>query len=201
MRAWSWLLSLFQRTGVPAQVTRATKPCEVTGCAGTMAFDDTEWPSYGTWVCDRDSGHRELVYGQWRPTQVKACTFAGCKGVMTLNDHLGPWLVRWFCEVNSDHFELETRGKIYRPSREEDMLRLRADMSHQAIDYEPPVKSCTVADCNGTMFFHDRMNTATGPPLELPWYATWVCAQNQRHFEVIPEAEYRQIAPSRSKRR
>jgi hypothetical protein len=165
-----------------------------------MAFDDTEWPSYGTWVCDRDSGHRELVYGQWRPTQVKACTFAGCKGVMTLNDH-GPWLRRWFCEVNWDHFELETRGKIYRPSREEDMLRLRADMSRRFIDDEPPVKSCTVAGCNGTMFFHDRISTAIGPPLEWPWLAKWVCAKDERHFELIPEAEYLEIAPFPSRRR
>ena len=82
VRVWSWLLSLFQRTGVPAQATRVTKPCDVTGCDGTMAFDDTEWPAYGTWVCDRDSGHRELLHGEWRPS-VKACTFAGCEGVMT----------------------------------------------------------------------------------------------------------------------
>jgi hypothetical protein len=71
-----------------------------------MAFDDTEWPAYGTWVCDRDSGPRELIHGEWRPEVVKACTFPGCKGVMTLNDHL-PWLVRWFCEVSWEHFEFE----------------------------------------------------------------------------------------------
>ena len=72
----------------------------------------------------------------------------------------------------------------------------------RAIDYEHPAKACTVAGCNGTMFFHDRMTTAGAPhTLELPWHATWVCAQDERHFEVILEAEYRQIAPSRSKRR
>ena len=132
---------------------------------------------------------------------MKACAFAGCKGIMTLNALHGPWLVKWCCEANWDHRELETRGKIYRPSREEDMLRLRADMSRRATDDEPPVKSCTVAGCNGTMFFHDRMSAATGPPLEWPWHATWACVQDESHIEIIPEAEYRRIAPSRSKRR
>ena len=53
VRAWSSLLSLFRRSGAPAEATRVTKPCIVAGCDGTMGFDYTEWPSYGTWICRR----------------------------------------------------------------------------------------------------------------------------------------------------
>ena len=63
--------------------------------------------------------------------------------------------------------------------------------------YEHPAKPCTVAGCDGTMYFHDRMTEAAAPhTLEFPWYATWVCAQDAGHFEVIPEAEYREILRS-----
>jgi hypothetical protein len=99
-----------------------------------MAFDDREWPTYGTWVCDRDSGHRELLYGEWRPEVVKPCTFPGCKGVMTLNDLHGPFILKWHCEVTLDHLEIELNGKFYRASSEEDRLRFRADVSRRATD-------------------------------------------------------------------
>ena len=90
-----------------------------------MAFDDTEWPTYGIWVCNRDSSHCWLLYGDETPS-VKACTFAGCSGVMTDESHFQmSSFAKWRCDVNSDHEEFELAGKIY--SRE-DLLRLRDKM-------------------------------------------------------------------------
>lgn len=44
-------------------------------------------------------------------------------------------------------------------------------------------RPCTVAGCKGTMYFHDRRESADAPhTLEWPWYATWVCAENPRTF-------------------
>ena len=61
--------------------------------------------------------------------------------------------------------------------------------------YEHPAKPCVVTGCDGTMYLHDRMTDAEAPhTLAFPWHATWVCAQDASHFEVIPETEYRQIA-------
>ena len=91
-----------------------------------MAFDDTEWPTYGIWVCDRDSSHCWLLHGDETPS-VKACTFAGCRGVMTDESHFQmSSFAKWRCDVNSDHEEFELAGKIY---RREDLVRLRADGS------------------------------------------------------------------------
>ena len=125
---------------------QVTKPCDVTGCGGTMAFDDTEWPSYGILVCDRDSSHCWLLNGDETPS-VKACTFAGCRGVMTDELHLlhfGPGhSFVWSCDVNSDHEEFELAGKIY---RREDLLRLRADGSLPPTEPTQPPTPLTHVD-------------------------------------------------------
>ena len=48
--------------------------------------------------------------------------------------------------------------------------------------------------CDGTMYFHDRREPAYAPhTLEWRWYATWVCAENSAHFELITDAEYREL--------
>jgi hypothetical protein len=54
-------------------------------------------------------------------------------------------------------------------------------------------RPCPVAGCKGTMYFHDRREPADAPhTLEWPWYATWVCAENPAHFQLVTDAEYRE---------
>ena len=137
VRVWSWLLSFFQRTEVPAEATRVTKSCVVMGCDGTMAFDDTEYgrltvPGFVTAIRVTAG----LIHGDWEQRQqvMKACTLAGCRGVMTETNFTKFTFVvgaSWRCDVDSDHEEFELAGKIY---RREDLVSLRADMSHRAID-------------------------------------------------------------------
>ena len=65
---------------------------------------------------------------------------------------------------------------------------VRSEVSQRAITMTKP---CTVADCEGTMHFHDRRETAAAAhTLEWPWYPTWVCAENSAHFELLTDAEY-----------
>jgi hypothetical protein len=72
--------------------------------------------------------------------------------------------------------------------------------AHQELVYKEgnPKKCCTVAGCHGLMHFHNRRLEEGG---EWPWYATWVCERDFSHFEVIPEAEYRQIVREVDRRR
>ena len=55
-------------------------------------------------------------------------------------------------------------------------------------------KPCTATGCSDTMELHDAMPASPAPhTLELPWFATWVCAQDSSHFEVVTHQEYREI--------
>jgi hypothetical protein len=77
-----------------------------------------------------------------------------------------------------------------------EMTFLRIDSAEPTeLVYEHPAKPCVVTGCDGTMYFHDRMTDGEAPhTFARRWYATWVCAQDEKHFEIIPEAEYFQIA-------
>jgi hypothetical protein len=56
--------------------------------------------------------------------------------------------------------------------------------------FDKLTRPCTVAGCNGTMYFHDRREAADAPhTLEWPWYATWVCAENPTHVQLLTDAE------------
>ena len=69
---------------------------------------------------------------------------------------------------------------------------MRNDVSQRAFTIAKP---CTVADCKGTMHFHDRRETAGAVhTLEWPWYPTWVCAENSAHCELLTDAEHLEIA-------
>lgn len=55
-------------------------------------------------------------------------------------------------------------------------------------------KPCPVVGCGGTMYFHHPLTVADAPhTLEWPWHATWVCAQDGGHFEVVSEAGYSEV--------
>lgn len=55
-------------------------------------------------------------------------------------------------------------------------------------------KPCPADGCAGAMYFHHPLTVADAPhTLEWPWHATWVCAQDCRHFEVVSEAGYSEI--------
>ena len=70
------------------------------------------------------------------------------------------------------------------------------DSEHR--DQRNASKPCIVADCTGTMQFHDRREVAHGPhTLEWPWHATWVCTHDSTHVHVISHAEYREIIARR----
>ena len=73
----------------------------------------------------------------------------------------------------------------------------------EAIASERPSlsKHCTVAGCDGTMHFHDQRVEAPAPhTLEWSWHATWVCARDSTHFEVVPNGDFRQIVRERERR-
>jgi hypothetical protein len=59
-------------------------------------------------------------------------------------------------------------------------------------------KPCVAPGCSGTMYFQERLAVAQAPhTLEWPWHATWVCAENSAHFQIISESERREIRRSR----
>jgi hypothetical protein len=63
---------------------------------------------------------------------------------------------------------------------------------HTPNDRDTPshTKPCTVSGCTGTMHFHSRRDVALAEhTLEWPWYASWVCAANPAHFQLITDAE------------
>jgi hypothetical protein len=46
-------------------------------------------------------------------------------------------------------------------------------------------KPCNVANCTGTMYFHEALEVAPGQhTLEWPWYSTWQCDQDPAHVDV-----------------
>lgn len=56
-----------------------------------------------------------------------------------------------------------------------------------------PTKACTVTGCTGTMYLHEPIDEAPVPAhLEFPRYATWVCAENPAHVEVLTLDEWRE---------
>ena len=51
-------------------------------------------------------------------------------------------------------------------------------------------KPCVVDGCNGTMFFHERLNAPDAPhTLEFPWYASWRCGKDSTHWQLISRDE------------
>jgi hypothetical protein len=97
----------------------------------------------------------------------KPCTFDGCHGVMTMEDR--PWAsyVTWVCNSNPEHAAV-----VYKEGT--------------------PCKPCRAAGCSGMMRFNSRRQEGLGQ-WEWPWYATWVCERDAAHFEVIPEADHREM--------
>jgi hypothetical protein len=70
-----------------------------------------------------------------------------------------------------------------------------------AVDRPNLTKHCTVVGCDGTMHFHARLAEAPAHhTLEWPWHASWICARNSAHFEVISDDEYRQVLRKRKRR-
>jgi hypothetical protein len=107
------------------------------------------------------------------PDDCKPCTFSGCRGVMMFEDRAWASYSTWVCKWNPEHQEL-----VYKEGN--------------------PKKFCSVAGCHGMMHFHSRRVEEPG---EWPWYASWVCARDSSHFEVIPEGEDRQIMRELNRRR
>jgi hypothetical protein len=55
-------------------------------------------------------------------------------------------------------------------------------------------KPCLVPGCTGTMHFYERLTVADAlHTLEWPWYASWRCAQDSAHFQLLSRAEEREI--------
>ena len=55
-------------------------------------------------------------------------------------------------------------------------------------------KPCVVPGCNGTMHFHKALERASAPhTLEWPWFASWRCAHDPTHVELLSPAEQREI--------
>ena len=54
-----------------------------------------------------------------------------------------------------------------------------------------PIKPCSVPGCEGKMHLREPMTVADAPhTLELPWQASWVCAHDSAHTELVPRDEY-----------
>ena len=116
VRLWSSLVSRVRRTAVSADTPRVQQPCLVPGCDGTMTFDDSDMPAYGTWVCDRDSNHNELLPVKASvPPKTKPCSVGGCRGRMTCGFH--HFRACWICNL-ADHEEWEW-SFVWRPTRPE----------------------------------------------------------------------------------
>lgn len=55
-------------------------------------------------------------------------------------------------------------------------------------------KPCVVPGCSGTMLFHERQEAADAPhTLEWPWYASWRCAKDPTHYQLIRGPEEREL--------
>jgi hypothetical protein len=68
------------------------------------------------------------------------------------------------------------------------------DRRNQAV----PSKPCEVPGCTGTMHFHERLEIADAPhTLERPWHASWRCARDSAHFQLLSRAEEREIIRGR----
>lgn len=51
---------------------------------------------------------------------------------------------------------------------------------------DTPTRACTATGCTGTMYLHDPLEEPPFPThLEFPSYATWVCADNPAHVELL----------------
>jgi hypothetical protein len=54
-----------------------------------------------------------------------------------------------------------------------------------------PSRACTVTGCTGTMYLHDPIEDLPPPShLEFPRYATWVCAQDSAHVELLTFSQW-----------
>ena len=61
-----------------------------------------------------------------------------------------------------------------------------------------PSRACTIAGCSGTMYLHDPMQDPPGPThLEFPTYATWVCANDPTHVELLALRQWSQEKAAR----
>jgi hypothetical protein len=145
---------------------RVQQPCLVPGCDGTMTFDDSHMPAYGTWVCDRERSHNELLPVEWRPPpKTKPCTVGGCTGQMRFSQ---PHLACWTCNL-ADHEEWEW-GFVWRPSRAERRTdhRGRALLRHKP---RPPVLYLELPcyGCGGTF----TVDTVDGR-IDADW-SVWRC--------------------------
>jgi hypothetical protein len=65
-----------------------------------------------------------------------------------------------------------------------------------AVSDDIPTKPCTALGCCGTMYFHGPMAVPPLPThLEFPVYASWVCAVDPAHVELVSPDRLRKEDP------
>ncbi len=57
-------------------------------------------------------------------------------------------------------------------------------------DDQTPSKPCVMLGCQGTMYLHAAQDL---PNAKWPWFASWRCAYDVTHFQLISNAGYHEV--------
>jgi hypothetical protein len=68
---------------------------------------------------------------------------------------------------------------------------LRIEGADTTLPDDVPTRACTVTGCTGTMYLQGPIEDLPPPAhLEFPRYATWGCAENPAHVELLTLNEW-----------
>ena len=78
---------------------------------------------------------------------------------------------------------------------------LARDEANVIFHGDVPTRACVTTGCFGTMFLHDPLDAPPGPThWEFPQCATWVCALNPAHTELVPLGHWSEIRRDQRRR-